>query len=59
MIVKATLLLVSAVIVSAENFTPNNFIQLARPSVPAVSPDGAWAVYAQSAYNSTAAKVCL
>lgn len=62
MIVKSTLFLLGAsliniVVVMAEKFTPSDLIQLPRPGIPVTSPSGALAVYAQSAYNITEAKV--
>lgn len=61
MLVKSTLVLFGAtllnIFVMAEKFTPSDLIQLPRPGVPVTSPSGALAVYAQSAYNITDAKV--
>lgn len=59
MIIKAILFSISFAVISAETLTPANLIQLARPSVPVVSPNGALAVYAQSIYNITESKVCI
>ncbi|KAI7888020.1 Alpha/Beta hydrolase protein [Mucor mucedo] len=60
MLAKSTLALVGVTLLNifamAENFTPSDLIQLARPGVPVTSPSGALAVYAQSAYNITDAK---
>lgn len=61
MLVKSTLVLFGAsllnIFVMAKKFTPSDLIQLPRPGVPVTSPSGALAVYAQSAYNITDAKV--
>lgn len=45
--------------VAAEQFTPVDLIQLARPGIPVTSPNGTFAVYSQSAYNIEQAKVSL
>lgn len=61
MLFKSTLVLFGATLlnicVMAEKFTPADLIQLPRPGIPVTSPSGALAVYAQSAYNITEAKV--
>lgn len=45
------------VVVIGEKFTPSDLIQLPRPGIPVASPNGELAIYAQSAYNITEAKV--
>lgn len=61
MLAKSSFVLVGVTLLNifamAEKFTPSDLIQLPRPGVPVTSPSGALAVYAQSAYNSTDAKV--
>lgn len=63
MLVKSTLFLFGLVsttsIAMAKQFTPVDLIQLARPGVPVISPNGTFAVYSQSAYNIEEAKVSI
>ncbi|KAI8062998.1 Alpha/Beta hydrolase protein [Thamnidium elegans] len=40
-----------SILTMAQQFTPTDLIQLPRPSVPVISPNGHYAVYAQSAYS--------
>lgn len=60
MLVKSTLFLfglVASTFIMAEQFTPVDLIQLARPGIPVNSPNGTFAVYSQSAYSIDEAKV--
>lgn len=45
------------ILTMAQQFTPSDLIQLARPGVPVASPNGHYAVYAQSTYSISDAKV--
>jgi hypothetical protein len=49
--------LLNIVAVMAKSFTPSDLTQLPSPGIPVTSPSGKLAVYAQSAYNITEAKV--
>jgi hypothetical protein len=51
--------LFNIVAVMTETFTPPDLTQLPSPGIPVTSPSGTLAVYAQSAYNITEAKVWL
>ncbi|KAG1614094.1 hypothetical protein G6F46_007207 [Rhizopus delemar] len=57
MLVQSTLaVLFGALLIMCEKLTPEQLIQLPRPTVPLPSPNGTWAVYSQSAYHIEDAK---
>ncbi|KAI9480368.1 MAG: Alpha/Beta hydrolase protein [Benjaminiella poitrasii] len=58
MLIKSKLVFLAAslMVVIAEKFTPSDLVQLPRPTAPTTSPNGALAVYVQSAYNISEAK---
>lgn len=58
MLVQSTLaVLFGALLIMCEKLTPEQLIQLPRPTVPLPSPNGTLAVYSQSAYHIEDAKV--